>query len=1402
MNSSLFSLSPRSGRRNSFWKPLVIGLLSLGCGRHAMAEDLPWVLDALPPGASGGAEGGDGWNWTSNNPIPFSGTLEHTSNLGAGLHQHYFSSARATLSIHTGDSLFTYVYLDPINPPSEVMLQWNDGTSWEHRAYWGANEITYGTNASAGRFFAGPLPAAGQWVRLQVAAGAVALEGSTVSGMAFTLYDGHATWDDAGQSVPTENPTAPVVVNLPSTLMNVNSKTLRMPKVGDSALNILSPTLLELQFINTEAQGAVGVTNWNFVNTSGELQTPAPTEFAVTVNGQAVAVQAVGFKRRPLYAPLLNYDLRIENSLYLQLASPISDNQAVAVMNPDATLWTASTLFTNLSDPLRFNPAIHVNQEGYVPSFPKKAVIGYYLGSLDEMNISTNSGFTLVEAITGAQVYQGSLTLRQDVGYLYMPTPYQQVLEADFSGFTNTGAYLLAVPGLGASLPFQINDGVAMAFTRAYALGLYGQRCGTSNSFPFTRFVHDACHTAPVSVPSPQSNSAFNFTWKTISNYAATINSDNPPQIAPLLTNEAAQLYPFVNKGAIDVSGGHHDAGDYSKYTINCATLIHTLMFAVDSLPGVAGMDNLGIPESGDGISDVMQEAKWEADYLTKIQDADGGFYFLVYPIDEEYESNVLPENGSAQVVWPKNTAVTAAAVAALAECASSPNFKRHYPAAAALYMQKAQLGWQFLTNAIARYGKAGAYQKLTFYGDDFTHDDELAWAACAMFVATGDPSYQQTLLSWFDPSDPATWRWGWWHMYSSYGNAIRTFAFAARSGRLSASQLDPVFLAKCQAEILAAGNDALAWSQQNAYGSSFPEETKAVLSAGWYFSSDQAFDITVAYQLNPLPAYLDAILRNMNYEGGCNPVNITYVTGLGWKRQREIVSQYAQNDRRVLPPDGIPLGNIQTGFVFVNTYGDALASLCFPSDSAVTAPQPFYDRWGDAFNVTTEFVGVDQARSLASLAYIATLTTTSTQAWTSVNAQIVAPTNIVPVGAPVTVTLQVPGMDTTGARVVWEARDQEPAYGSTFTFAPVNNGVQWIEAEAQWPDGRRAFATVNISANSPVITWLDGSLPTGAVEGADGGDSWTWTNGNPPTVDGSLAVESASAAGEHEHFFSGATATLQINIGDILFAYVYLDPSNPPTEVMLQWNDGSSWEHRAYWGADNVTDGAEGTMSRYDAGPLPALGQWVELEVSASAVGLEDTNVAGMAFTLYGGDAMWGTAGKISPSVAFPIVAINSPINNATVSGPKVTVSASASAPVGFVAVQFELDGASLGAEITNASCSLTLNSTSLSNGVHTLTAIAQNSAGYQSTAEPVTFVVNNNPTPVMSITPSAGGMTITWLSSTGQTYYVAAKANLSDANWINLSGNISATNLSTSWTDHAMGAFPRRFYVVIGAN
>ena len=165
----------------------------------ATSYDTVWVEDAVPSGATAASDGGDTWNWISSNPTPYSGVVAHQSLLTAGEHQHYFYNATGTLAVATGDTLFAYLYMDPANPPSEVMLQWNDG-SWEHRAYWGANLIPWGNGGTVSRHAMGSLPAVGQWVRLEVAASVVGLEGHVLNGMAFTLYDGRATWDRAGKS--------------------------------------------------------------------------------------------------------------------------------------------------------------------------------------------------------------------------------------------------------------------------------------------------------------------------------------------------------------------------------------------------------------------------------------------------------------------------------------------------------------------------------------------------------------------------------------------------------------------------------------------------------------------------------------------------------------------------------------------------------------------------------------------------------------------------------------------------------------------------------------------------------------------------------------------------------------------------------------------------------------------------------------------------------------------------------------------------------------------------------------------------------------------------------------------------------------------------------------------------
>jgi hypothetical protein len=232
-----------------------------------------------------------------------------------------------------------------------------------------------------------------------------------------------------------------------------------------------------------------------------------------------------------------------------------------------------------------------------------------------------------------------------------------------------------------------------------------------------------------------------------------------------------------------------------------------------------------------------------------------------------------------------------------------------------------------------------------------------------------------------------------------------------------------------------------------------------------------------------------------------------------------------------------------------------------------------------------------------------------------------------------VTLSLSAPGIDMSSARITWEAPGLEPTFGKTFAFVPQGNGNQTVQAEAQLPDGRRIFAIGSVTATAANVAWVDDSVPAGAMTSASGGDSWNWVSSNPTPFAGTSAHQSALAAGLHEHYFQNATRTLSIGVGDTLYAYIYLDPANQPSEIMLSWNTGSSWEHRAYWGANLINYGIDATPSRRYMGPLPATGQWIQLQVPASQVGLEGTTVSGMSFSLYNGRATWDAAGVTSQS-------------------------------------------------------------------------------------------------------------------------------------------------------------------------
>jgi hypothetical protein len=162
------------------------------------STDQVWVDDTIP----GDAElAGEGIQWVTSAPVPFSGGASRRVAGDEGPHQHSITKLTPRF-IEPGDVLYAYVWLDPQDPPQQVMLQWYDGT-WEHRAWWGADRLDEGVNGTPSRMRMGALPTPGEWARLEVPAADVGLVGSAVTGMAFTLYDGAAAWDRTGRRMPT-----------------------------------------------------------------------------------------------------------------------------------------------------------------------------------------------------------------------------------------------------------------------------------------------------------------------------------------------------------------------------------------------------------------------------------------------------------------------------------------------------------------------------------------------------------------------------------------------------------------------------------------------------------------------------------------------------------------------------------------------------------------------------------------------------------------------------------------------------------------------------------------------------------------------------------------------------------------------------------------------------------------------------------------------------------------------------------------------------------------------------------------------------------------------------------------------------------------------------------------------
>ena len=167
-------------------------------------------------------------------------------------------------------------------------------------------------------------------------------------------------------------------------------------------------------------------------------------------------------------------------------------------------------------------------------------------------------------------------------------------------------------------------------------------------------------------------------------------------------------------------------------------------------------------------------------------------------------------------------------------------------------------------------------------------------------------------------------------------------------------------------------------------------------------------------------------------------------------------------------------------------------------------------------------------------------------------------------------------------------------------------------------------FELTAVAAQADDYVWFDDELPADAK--TTGAWSTKFEQGITP-----FSGETAFVS-QHKDFtqmyFLETNQPLYFSSEDTFFAMVYLDPNDPPDEIMLQFNDGN-WNHRAFWGQDVINFGRTGTSERLRLGDLPETGKWVRLEVKAKDVGFKNRHsIQGIAFSQHGGTVFWDQTG------------------------------------------------------------------------------------------------------------------------------------------------------------------------------
>jgi len=645
-------------------------------------------------------------------------------------------------------------------------------------------------------------------------------------------------------------------------------------------------------------------------------------------------------------------DLRIQENIFIHISQNLEVGKKY-YLSLDSNVTGESIEKEILFDPPnQLSDLLHVNSYGFRPEDVKKAYLGLMMGSAGEFE-PKDLNFEVVKSSDHSVVYQGTATLEKSTHWResFANTPYSKVYQLDFSSLQEVGEYYIRHSS-GISQPFMVHSDAYRSAMNTLALGMYHQRRGEALILPYTRFEHKA----------------------TIENETYVYDSND---LDSWLTSRKdwgeGIKYPTTLEGQkVEISGGHMDAGDYSPYTYNAAMTSWTLITTLDLFGQRVAHDNLGLPESGDGISDLLQEFLIEINWLKDMQDSvDGGVFGMSKPKGMHYQSTMPGANENIErYLAPKDTTVTAGYAAALARAARSRILQKHDKALATLLGERAIKAWEWLENNEGMHGYHH-YGKSNGDDGDEGHEHARAWAAIELYALTGETKYHDAFVQYHRPllrNDGVYW------LNEGYGYTTRTLALWDRDA--IAYSVDEA-LKKTSIERFKGAMDMyVTHASQTPYGLVVDPVIKRWNVVGWYFPvSHFSWDLLVAHELYQEPKYLEVAQDQIHFTLGANPSNMTYITGMGNKQLKSTVDQKSRFDKIDAPVVGLPVSPMVTGYSWSNNYKRDISNFTYPQDnpkmdanaSVYGILESAYDGW----NINGEFTIEKMAGMLSCMAIL-----------------------------------------------------------------------------------------------------------------------------------------------------------------------------------------------------------------------------------------------------------------------------------------------------------------------------------------------------------------------------------------------------------------------------------------------